>query len=359
MPVQLIPGEDLTAHVREAFVAVFGHQPAAVAKAPGRVNLIGEHTDYHGGLCLPIALPHATWAAVRGRDDTAVRLVSTWGGEWHGTLGERPEGWASYVLGALRAIGHRGGLEVLVDSTVPVGAGLSSSAALICAVALATSSAPVEELVAPCVRAESEEVGAPTGGLDQTVALLGAAGHALLLDFASGARQQVPWEPGRAGLELLVVDTRTRHEHAAGGYADRRRESEKALAARADELSPLHHRRLRHVVSENARVSALVAALHGGDWPRVGALMTASHESLRHDFEVSCAELDVVVDTALAHGALGARMTGGGFGGCAIVLCPVSLRDAALAGISTAYAGHGWPQPAALLATASAAATRL
>jgi galactokinase len=357
--VQLLPGEDLATRVREAFGSTFGHAADTVARAPGRVNLIGEHTDYLGGLCLPVALDHATWVAVRRRPDDVVHVVSAQAGEWVGTLDQRPTGWVAYVLGALRATGLSGGLELLLDSTVPVGAGLSSSAALICAVAVATSSAPPAELVGACIRAESDEVGAPTGGMDQSVALLATPGHALLLDFASGSRQPVPWHPESAHRELLVVDTRTRHDHAAGGYADRRRESEAALQVPPRARTPLQERRARHVESENARVRSFVEALSRDDWSAVGELLTASHVSLRDDFEVSCAELDVVVGSALAHGAIGARMTGGGFGGCVIVLSPVEARDTLLSAVSTAYADRGWPEPRALVATASGPATRV
>ena len=329
--VQLLPGEDLATRVREAFGSTFGHAADTVARAPGRVNLIGEHTDYLGGLCLPVALDHATWVAVRRRPDDVVHVVSAQAGEWVGTRDQRPTGWVAYVLGALRATGHSGGLELFLDSTVPVGAGLSSSAALICAVAVATSSAPPAELVAACIRAESEEVGAPTGGMDQSVALLATPGHALLLDSPPGhgsrCRGTRSRRIGSCSSSTPAPATTTRRAGTPTGAA----ESEAALQVLPRARTPLQERRARHVESENARVSSFVEALSRDDWSAVGELLTASHESLRDDFEVSCAELDVVVASALAHGAIGARMTGGGFGGCVIVLSPVEARDAVLA----------------------------
>jgi galactokinase len=346
--------------VAERFAEAFGRRPGSVARAPGRVNLVGEHTDYHGGLCLPIALPLAAWVAVGPRDDDRVQLRSTAEGAdaWEGRAGEQGAGWARYVTAALAAVGHRGGLDVLVDSAVPVGAGLSSSAALICAVATAVSDTAPGDLVDPCVRAESEGVGAPTGGMDQAVSLLARPGHALLLDFTTGERRHVPWRPDRAGLELVVVDTRTRHAHADGGYRDRRVESERAMAAAPGDPDEVGARRRRHVESENARVRRVVAALAADDWADVGTALTESHASLRDDYEVSCAELDLVVDTALAEGAVGARMTGGGFGGCAIALVPGDRRQALLAGVGEAFAYRRWEAPRAWVVDASGPAER-
>lgn len=358
-PMLLVEPDDLARVVRSSFREAYGREAHAVGRAPGRVNVVGEHTDYHGGRCLPIALPHATWVAVADRDDRTVRVRSTaYDDTWQGRVGDRPRGWAAYVVGALAAVGHRGGLDVLVDSTVPVGAGLASSAAVVCAVARAVSPLAAEGLLGPCVRAEAEEVGAPTGGLDQTVALLAQPGHALLLDFTDHSRRHVPWRPEEAGLELLVVDTRTRHAHADGGYRLRRTESEEAMRLPPASLTDLQARRRRHVLTENDRVLAVVAALERNAWDEVGRLLTASHRSLRDDYEVSCPELDVVVDACLAAGALGARMTGGGFGGCAIVLTPASLRDRILAAASDGLARLGGPEPRALVATAAGPATR-
>jgi len=343
--VEHLPSPDLTDAVCAGFADAFGRAPEAVGRAPGRVNLIGEHTDYNGGLCLPIALPHAAYAAVGRRDDGTLRVVSDQTGSWEGTLADlhaAATGPASYVTGTLWALREAGvpfaGLEVYVDSQVPMGSGLSSSAALICAVATAVAGGRLspDELVEAAIRAETEGVGAPTGGLDQTVSVLARIGHALLLDFAAGHDRvagHVPWLPESAGLTLLVVDTGVRHSHADGGYGNRRGESEAAAAALGvaslgdatdpESLAdPLLARRARHVVTEIARVRRVVDAVEAADWTAVGRLFTASHISLRDDFEVSCPELDAVVDAALVSGGLGARMTGGGFGGSAIVLAP-------------------------------------
>jgi len=357
--------------------------PVGVFAAPGRVNLIGEHTDYNAGLCLPIALPHATYAAVRRRDDGVLSVASAQQEDrFEAVLAEvspgSVDGWASYVAGvawALRDAGHvLPGMDLVVDGRVPLGSGLSSSAALICSAALAMCAAAGidpdrQALVAATMRAESEVAGAPTGGLDQTAALLGEEGHALLIDFRDHTTRTVPWQPGDAGLELLVVDTRASHSHADGGYGSRREECEAAAReldvpslreATATDLDRLGdgrlRRRARHVVTEVQRVADTVSALDRGDWTRVGELFTASHASMRDDFEISCAELDVVVDTALAHGALGARMTGGGFGGSAIALVPTERAGEVTARVAAAFADHGWNAPGVLPAPASAGA---
>ncbi len=357
-----------------------------VYAAPGRVNLIGEHTDYNAGLCLPIALPHATYAAVGRRDDGLLTVTSAQQDDrFEGPLADvapgSVAGWASYVAGvawALREAGHElPGMDLVVDGTVPLGSGLSSSAALICSAALAMCAAagvdPARDaLVRATMRAEAEVAGAPTGGLDQTAALLGEAGYALLIDFREHTSRTVPWRPDDAGLALLVLDTRASHSHSEGGYGSRREECE--AAARALGVESLREagpqdvdrlddaalrRRTRHVVTETARVSATVEALAGGDWDGVGGLFSESHASMRDDFEISCDELDVVVDTALAHGALGARMTGGGFGGSAIALVPADRAGEVADRVTAAFADRGWSVPGVLPAPASAGARRV
>ena len=324
--------------------------PLVRAAAPGRVNLIGEHLDYNGGRCLPIALDRRTVATVSASPDERHRVRS---GEllWSGAVGERAEGWAAYVVGVLEELGVVVPLRVDLRSDLPVGAGLSSSAALECAVAVAVDACLAlgrsdADLVDACVRAETAYVGAPTGGLDQTAAIFARAGHALLLDFADGSRTHVPWRPEPAGLRLLVIDTKVTRALVDGRYAERRAECATAadalgvrLLATADltaveQLDGTTLQRARHVVTEQARVGAFVEALATDDWAGVGALMTASHTSLRDDFEVSCTELDAVVDAALGAGAAGARMTGAGFGGSAIALVPegrvAAVTDAVL-----------------------------
>jgi galactokinase len=255
---------------------------------------------------------------------------------------------------------------------VPIGSGLSSSAALECAVALGVveilslpdNTQLRRELVEVCMRAESEMAGAPTGGMDQSVALLGESGQALLLDFADGSARPVPWEPETEGLALVVVDTRVSHSLADGGYASRRAECEAAarslgvrtlreMQGRAEALEeltdPSVRRRARHVLSEMDRVDAAVAALERGEHAALGPLLDASHDSLRDDFEVTCPELDAVVDTCRAEGALGARMTGGGFGGSAIALVPRAKVESTREAVAAVFAEQGWPAPGFLL----------
>ena len=406
------------ARVRELFATTFGGEPDGVWSAPGRVNIVGEHTDYNGGLCLPIALPHRTYVAVAARPGTRrLRLVSAQepGPPLEvdldsvgpaGTAGEVP-GWAAYVAGVLWALEAEGlaaglpGLDVAVDSCVPAGAGLSSSAALECAVAIAVdhlaglalagpAGAPDDDgrarLAAACVRAENEVAGAPTGGMDQAAALRARHGHALLLDCRDGHVEHVPLDLAAPGLELLVIDTRAEHRLVDGQYARRREVCEAAAAVlgvpdlRAvadavegggtlDEVLPRladdeQRRRVRHVVTEIGRVRALVDILGGADGlagpalGRAGALLDASHESLRADYEVSSAELDLAVAAARAAGAHGARMTGGGFGGSAIALVEAEAAAEVMSAVSAAFAAAGLAEPAFLRATASGPARR-
>ncbi|GAB2862338.1 galactokinase [Nocardioides pacificus] len=382
------PGDprDLTAAVRAGFLERHGREAEVVARAPGRVNVIGEHTDYNAGLCLPLALAHATYAAVARRTDDRVRITSAQAeAPWEGTLDTcgpgDVAGWATYVAGVLWALREDGvavpGVDVHVESTVPVGAGLSSSAALECSVAVAVVDLlglPLDRgmrdrLIRACTRAESEVAGAPTGGLDQTVSLLAREGDALLLDFEDGSTRDVPLLLDDADLALLVIDTGVSHALVDGGYAARRSDCEEAArrlgvatlrSAFESDLDRLDDdrlvRRVRHVITENARVEACVAALERHDWPAVGQALMASHVSLRDDFEVSCPELDVAVDTAVQAGALGARMTGGGFGGSAVALVPQERLAAAVRAVDTAFVAHGWARPTHLRAIPSSSA---
>lgn len=357
----LILPEDLTSTCIDAFTARYGSEPTRLARASGRVNLIGEHVDYVGGQCLPVAIPYATWVAARLRDDDRVLLSSAghepWEGE-RGTAARDLPGWGRYALAALEESGHHAGLEIHVESTVPTGAGLSSSAALICAVLRAVDDRANHDLVDPAIRAETVRLGLPTGGLDQTISLLGQVGHALRLDFSGARPVMVPWSPGAAGLELLVVDTGVRHDNSDGAFARVRSTSERALAGETGDPRLERHR--RHVEGENRRVDEVVQALVRGDWRSVGAAMTASHASLRDDLQVSCAELDGVVEVALGRGALGARMTGGGFGGCALVLAPTELRGQLLESFDELWHERGFrARPDMRLGDAEGPATRL
>ena len=343
--------------------------------APGRVNLIGEHVDYNGGRCLPIALTRTTSATITLRDDSALNVVSgnrSWAGSYDAlssVVGE--DSWVLYIGGVLLALGVEQGMDVEITSDVPVGSGLSSSAALECSVAVAADTAlglgrSREELVAACVRAEGETVGAPTGGLDQTIALYAEQAHALLIDFATGSREQVPFAPALRGLALLVINTRVSHALNDGGYGSRREECDEAArrlgvdhlsqAASGDGLPGPLDRRVRHVLSEVTRVDAFVDALRADDWASLGQILDASHASLRDDFEVSCEELDVAVQAARDAGALGARMTGGGFGGSAIALVPSDAVEEVIGAVSAGFAARGWQEPECFVAEAGPAA---
>ena len=391
----LDPGDPTTLadDLASRFATEHGRPPEGVFAAPGRVNLIGEHVDYNGGLCLPMALPHATYAAVAPRDDDLVTVRSRQEETvFSGRLGDLgPDtisGWAAYAAGVVWSMREAGwrlpGMDVMVDSRVPLGAGLSSSAALECAVALGAAGlagvdlddAVRSGLVRACMRAEREVAGAPTGGLDQTIALFGRAEAALLLDCRDWSTRQVPWDPASADLALLVVDTRASHSLSDGGYGSRRDDCERAAAelgvdllrdvAAGDQESALAglgddqvRRRVRHVFTEIDRVTDAVAELEAGDFEALGATFLASHASLRDDYEVSCEELDVTVDTAVAAGALGARMTGGGFGGSAIALVPTARVEAARDAVQAAFDDHGWDAPGFLTALPSAGARRL
>jgi galactokinase len=361
--------------------------PEAVGRAPGRVNLIGEHTDYNAGLCLPLALPVAASAAVAPTSDGRLEVHSrSFPDPWQGTLEElapgAESGWVGYVTGVLWALRQGGldvpGLEVHIDSDVPIGAGLSSSAALECAVAVAVAGLldlPLTDLVRTrlahaCVRAETEYVGAPTGGMDQTVAMLASPGAALLIDFDDDTTRDVPLPLADNDLTLVVTDTGVSHAHATGGYAERRQECEAAAAALGldslrqaseadlDRLTDERlRRRARHVVTENARVTDAVDAIGARDWPALGGLLDASHHSLRNDFEVSCAELDLAVTTAREAGALGSRLTGGGFGGSVVSLVPAQRAAAVTTALDVGFAAAGLGAPTHLTATASAGAS--
>lgn len=358
--------------------------------APGRVNLIGEHVDYAQGLCLPFAIAERTVVEATPRADGRIRLRSAAEpGVVEIGLDQvgpgSPAGWAGYaagVLWALREAGHPvGGLDVTVVDTVPLGAGLSSSAALECATALAVdelyglglgdSADGRRELARACVRAENEVVGAATGGMDQAASLLAEAGHALLLDTRDGATRQVPFAPHDEGLRLLVIDTKVRHRLADGQYGQRRAAVEKAAEvlglpslreATERDLERLDGellRRARHIVTEIARVREVVALLDEGRAADIGPLLDASHASLRYDYEVSSRELDLACETARASGAFGARMTGGGFGGSAIALVPFGQVDDVVRAVLDAFAAEDHREPEIREATPSDGARRL
>ncbi|KOV91531.1 galactokinase [Streptomyces sp. NRRL B-3648] len=374
---------------------MYGAQPEGVWAAPGRVNLIGEHTDYNDGFVMPFALPHQALAAVSRRTDGLLRLTSADidGGAARITelrldalAPESDREWTAYPAGvvwALREAGHPvTGADIHLASTVPTGAGLSSSAALEVVVALALNDLydlglQRWKLARLCQRAENVYVGAPTGIMDQTASACCEPGHALFLDTRDLSQQQIPFDLAAEGLRLLVVDTQVKHAHSGGEYGKRRAGCEKgaallgvdalrdipydgldaALARLGDEEEVV--RLVRHVVTEDERVERTVALLRAGDTRAIGPVLTEGHASLRDDFRISCPELDLVVDTALAHGALGARMTGGGFGGSAIVLAEATEVDTLTKAVEEAFAAAACKAPRVFEAVPAAGARRL
>ncbi|HEU0257115.1 MAG TPA: galactokinase [Microbacteriaceae bacterium] len=380
--------------VRAAFTERFGARPEGVWSAPGRVNLIGEHTDYNDGFVLPFAIDRRVVAAVRRRDDNVLRVASTFADEAVEVplagLGEsgaaRVSGWAGYLVGVAWALGRQGvsladqqGLDIVIDSDVPVGAGLSSSAAIECAVAVAMNDLwalhlPLESLVDAGHEAENTFVGAPTGILDQSASLLAARDHAVFLDCRSRHTELIPLGLADAGLTITVIDTGVRHAHADGAYRERRASCEQAarllgvaalrdvtldeLRRSRDRLDPVTFRRARHIVTENDRVLRTVDTLRHEGVAAIGDLLDASHRSMRDDFEISVPELDLAVETAQNFGAPGARMTGGGFGGSAIALTPREAVSRVEAGIAGAFAEHGYTPPVIFTVTADAGARR-
>ena len=364
-----------TDNVKGAFAATYHREPAGVVRAPGRVNLIGEHTDYHDGFVLPIAIDRQTLAAWAPRDDGTLALTSGQAGGAETVLLDAPIepgelAWANYPKGVAAGLLARGvelrGADILFDSDVPIGGGLSSSASLEVAAAMAMLAAAGklgavadDELAKLCQHAENTFAGAPCGIMDQSIAVMGQAGHALLLDCRSGATRQIPFDD--PSVVLLVADTQVKHDIADGGYGARREQCHLAaaklgVAALRDAtpqrvesagaegvLSAKELMRARHVVGEIARTLTACDALAGGDYAAFGELMYASHASLRDDYEVSCEELDAIVDLARAsEGVHGARMTGGGFGGCAIILARAAraqtVSDTVAAGFEKRFA---------------------
>ena len=387
-PVQ-VPEPDAVSQVSDWFRQCYDTAPECVWHAPGRVNLIGEHTDYNDGFVLPFALGAGTLAAAGRRDDRMLELHSQQEPGAGATMRVSEltpgavSGWAAYPAGVVWALRQAGydvqGARVAIGSNLLRGAGLSSSAALECAVIMALTElyqldAARPELAALARRAENDFVGIPTGIMDQSASLLCEAGHALLLDCRSGEMSEVPLDPPAAGLTLLVTDTRARHALADGRYGARRRDCEAAARALgvaslreitdASELAgrltdPVLYRRARHVVTENERVVQTARLLRAGQFGEAGTLLWQSHRSMRDDFEISWPQADVTVDAALAAGALGARMTGGGFGGCVIALLSAERADQVRASVSAAFTARGWPQPQFLDAVPAGGASRV
>lgn len=377
--------EELT----EAFAAQFEAEPDGVWFAPGRVNIIGEHTDYNDGFVLPIALQQGTWVAARRRADDTVRLHTDSTDVDDPTVElSLPDlheghsvGWASYAAGVGWAAAQRGlfvpGLDLAVTSNVPTGAGLSSSAALSCGTARAWADLadwPLSDTeVADLGRdAENHIAGAPTGLMDQLASVCGRAGHAMEIDTRSVEVTQIPFDLPAHGLALLVIDSRAPHALVSGEYAERRQscqEAAQALGVSAlrdasvedlDGLPDLLKRRARHVITDSARVEQVAAMLTGGQDPRViGPLLTQSQISMRDDFEITVPVIDLLAETACAAGAYGARMTGGGFGGCVIALVDEAAVEKVSQACVTAATAAGFNEPRSFVAVPSDGARRV
>lgn len=368
----------MTKNMTAEFERVFGETPSSVWSSPGRVNLIGEHTDYNEGYCLPFAIDRRTSIALRARGDRHIRMASDLvDGPAEASLDElRPRevsGWTAYLLGVAWALTDAGGVaedapgfDVFVTSTVPIGAGLSSSHSLECAVALALNSLWALDHAKPEIarivqRAENAFVGAPTGIMDQTASLLGEKDAAVFLDCRTLDAEPIPLGFAEANLAVVVIDTKVSHSHADGGYAARRASCEKGAAVmgvtalrdltvadlgRAESvLDDETFRRVRHVVTEDQRVLDTARIVRTEGPLAIGDLLDASHVSMRDDFEISVPELDLAVETARAAGAIGARMTGGGFGGAAIALTPRDRIDAVSDAVRAAFTERGFRSP--------------
>ncbi len=377
----------MTVQAGTVFRRVFGYEALGLWAAPGRVNLIGEHTDYNEGLVLPFAIAERAEAAIAPRSDGHLRICSA---QEPGEIVEikisgltpgLPSGWASYVAGVPWALESPNGFDVAIDSAVPAGSGLSSSAALLCAVAIGLNEVfnlgfSKRELARRTQSSENDYVGAPTGGMDQLASLLSTAGHATLYDVRADTTEQVPFDPDSAGLSVLVVDSMIRHTHSGGQYRSRRADCEESASRlgvsslRGVTVSDLSvalpqlgserlAKRTRHVVTENQRVLDMVGALAQGRWARVGELLTEAHTSYRDDFEASCPEVDAAVAALIKSGALGARLTGGGFGGAAIALIESALVDEAKQSVADAYEQLGYAPATMFTVMPSAGAQRI
>lgn len=371
-------------NLENAFTELFGKRAEVIAEAPGRVNLIGEHIDYSEGFVLPFAIADRTYALISRNSDGLVRIASQQRKNRIFTIdikdvkpGSAGE-WEKYVLGVIWTLGVNDGVDILVDGHVPSGAGLSSSAALECSVAVGLNllfnlNLSLEDLARATQKAENDYVGMPCGIMDQSVSLMGREGSALLLDCRDLSTESVPFDVASAGLELLIIDTQAHHALVDGGYAERRASCEavatqfgipsmryltrEVLEARKSEISDTEYIRARHAVTEIARVQEAVKALRANDFTTLGRLINESHISLRDDYTVSCPELDVAVEASLSAGALGARMVGGGFGGSAIALISASSIESVKESIRNAYAERGFKAPRFFTSLPSAGAS--
>ena len=358
--------------ITELFAKGFGYPPEVVASAPGRVNLIGEHIDYSEGFVLPFAIDAVTKCAIAKRDDEKIRIISAQKknevikSNLEAIAAKEGSAWSRYIYGVIWAMEIDSGLDIYIDGKVPLGAGLSSSAALECSVATALNhlfhlEKTLPELARLTQRAENDYVGVPCGIMDQSISLMARAGYGLLLDCQDLSTRHIKIDFASSSLRLLIIDTQAHHALTDGGYAKRRESCEEvvkifsipslrqlsmeSLLAHKTKLSDIQFKRARHGVGEMLRVLDAVKALEAEDFEALGQLLNQSHNSLRDDYEVSCPELDLAVETALSSGALGARMVGGGFGGSAIALIKESDAGTISSTIERAFAKSGFKAP--------------
>lgn len=353
------------------FEAAFGYEPLGVWSAPGRANLIGEHTDYNEGFVLPFGIDKRTYVALSPREDATCRVSSDIDGKTYETdLTTIPTDmdWALYPLGVAWVMREwaKGGFDAFFVSDVPVGSGLSSSAAIECAIGIALNEIwdagrTKQEIALLGQKAENQVVGAPTGMMDQTASMLAEADSAVFLDCQSLEAKSIPLNLEPRNLVVAVMDTQVAHRHSDGGYRVRRESCERGaktmgvsslrglsvedLPRAQSELSDVDFRRVRHIVTENQRVLDSIRALAAGDMKQFGELLLASHDSMAHDFEISIEELDLAVEVAMRTGAVGSRMTGGGFGGAAIAVIDKGLLPALEENCKSAFAAKGYGEP--------------
>jgi galactokinase len=358
--------------ISTSFNEIFAADPDVIAAAPGRVNLIGEHVDYNDGFVLPFAIDSVTISAIKVRSDSKIRIASkqkpneVYESEIKDLVPMTGPDWTRYLLGVIWVLGVKRGVDILIDSKVPQGAGLSSSAALECSIGIALNHLfnlghSLPDLARLMQKAENEYVGVPCGIMDQSISLMAKEGYALLLDCRDLSTTQIPVNFSASGLKLLIIDTQAHHALIDGGYAERRSQCESAakvlgvtslrdvdlslLDSDSTKLSALEMKRARHVLNEIKRVKEAVVVLERNDFVTLGKLISDSHNSLRDDYNVSAPELDLAVEVAIKHGALGARMVGGGFGGSAIALIKEEDAGIIASQIERAFKESGFKPP--------------
>ncbi len=370
---------------KDGFEKAFGYQSAGVWSAPGRANLIGEHTDYNNGFVFPFGIDRRTFVALAPREDSKCRVASSISDEvfeWN-LSEEKPTGmdWALYPLGVAWTMREhaKSGFDAYFVSDVPVGAGLSSSAAIECSIGIAlneiwNAGLSKQEIALLGQKAENEVVGAPTGIMDQTASMLAQPDSAVLIDCKTLETELIPLGLSKKGLVVAVMDTKVSHRHSDGGYRSRREACEKGAAtmkvaslrelSAADlpnaeqKLDDVTFRRCRHVITENQRVLDAVNALKTSDMAGLGKLLLESHASMRDDFEISIEELDTAVEVAMSVGAIGSRMTGGGFGGAAIAIIEESKLSELERQCKKVFADKGFAEPNIFAVNPSQGASR-